>query len=168
MDTEQDDELSVELNASNGICGKLLGYTLMHNGNILRCDTLTASNRMVRTFSRKAIPAGVSQFTVFDSDGRILAERLFFICPQKSDGDSICVTALTENPIPCGKIRIKLETVPEASLSFSAIDAAKMTNGKVGNAMTWMLLSSEVKGYIDNPDYYFESMTQNTVVPQTC
>lgn len=157
MDMEQEDELSANISASAGICGKLLGYTLMHNGNIVRCDTLTASNHLVRTFPRRAVPAGVNQFTVFDTDGRILAERLFFICPPKSDADSICVTALTESPAPCGKVRIKLETAPEASLSFSAMDVATMTNGKVGNALTWMLLSSEVKGYIDNPDYYFES-----------
>jgi hypothetical protein len=36
------------------------------------------------------------------------------------------------------------------------MDAATLTNGKVGNAKTWMLLGSEVKGYIENPDYYFE------------
>jgi hypothetical protein len=37
------------------------------------------------------------------------------------------------------------------------MDNATMVNGKVGNAMTWMLLSSDVKGYIHNPDYYFEA-----------
>ncbi|MCM1311672.1 MAG: hypothetical protein NC206_04510 [Bacteroides sp.] len=157
MDMEQEDEVAAELDMSAGMHGKLLGYTLMHNGNILSCDTLTASGHLRKTFSRQALPAGVSQFTVFDSDGHIQAERLFFVCPPKSVGDSVRVTALTENLAPCGKVRVKLEAVPNASLSFSAMDVATMTNGKVGNAMTWMLLSSEVKGYIDNPDYYFEA-----------
>jgi len=37
------------------------------------------------------------------------------------------------------------------------MDVATMTNGMEGNAKTWMLLSSEVKGYIEHPDYYFEA-----------
>lgn len=32
-----------------------------------------------------------------------------------------------------------------------------MTNGMQGNMNTWMLLSSDVKGYISNVDYYFEA-----------
>ena len=37
------------------------------------------------------------------------------------------------------------------------MDAKTMTNGKQGNMKTWMLLSSEVRGYIRDVDYYFES-----------
>jgi hypothetical protein len=36
------------------------------------------------------------------------------------------------------------------------MDAHTMTNGKQGNMKTWMLLSSEVRGYIPHVDYYFE------------
>ncbi len=32
-----------------------------------------------------------------------------------------------------------------------------MTGGKRGNIYTWILLSSEVKGYIAHPEYYFEA-----------
>ena len=49
---------------------------------------------------------------------------------------------------------------PNSSLSFSAMDAATLTDGKVGNAQTWMLLTSDVRGYIENPDYYFEADDQ--------
>lgn len=157
LDTETEEELSAEITASSGMQGRLLGYTLMHDGNIIKCDTMTASGYIKKTFSRLSLPAGVNQLTVFDSNGQIHAERLFFICPPISQGDSIRVTPLTGEPVPCGVVRLSLETLPDASLSFSAVDAATMTGGKVGNARTWMLLSSEVKGYIDNPDYYFEA-----------
>ena len=32
-----------------------------------------------------------------------------------------------------------------------------MTGGKEGNALTWNLLASEVKGYVSDIGYYFES-----------
>jgi hypothetical protein len=58
---------------------------------------------------------------------------------------------------PCCKVELTLTAQPESSLSFSAMDAATMTGGKEGNIRTWMLLGSELKGYVRDPEYYFES-----------
>ena len=151
------EQMLATLQCSDGICGSMLGYVLMHNGNIYRCDTLTASPLMEIELDRQAMPEGVNQMTVFDSRGAIMAERLFFLCPKPDKGDSILVTAITQRLKPCGKVELELQTKPNANLSFSAIDAKTMTNGKQGNMKTWMLLSSEVRGYIRNVDYYFEA-----------
>ena len=151
------EQMLATLQCSDGICGNLLGYVIMHNGNIYRCDTLTAAPIIEIELDRQAMPEGVNQMTVFDSRGAIMAERLFFICPKPDKGDSIRVTAITQRLKPCGKVELELQTKPNANLSFSAMDAKTMTNGKQGNMKTWMLLSSEVRGYIRNVDYYFEA-----------
>ena len=154
------EQMLATLQCSDGICGSMLGYVIMHDGNIYRCDTLTASPLMEIELDRQAMPEGVNQMTVFDSRGAIMAERLFFLCPKPDKGDSIRVTAITQRLKPCGKVELELQTKPNANLSFSAIDAKTMTNGKQGNMKTWMLLSSEVRGYINNVDYYFEKDDQ--------
>ena len=151
------EQMLATLQCTRGVCGNLLGYVLMHNGNIIRCDTMKATPLIEIELDRKAMPEGVNQLTVFDSWGRIMAERLFFICPKPDKADSIQVTTLTQKLKPCGKVEMELQTIPNANLSFSAIDAHTMTNGKQGNMKTWMLLSSEVRGYIPNVDYYFEA-----------
>ena len=151
------EQMLATLQCTDKMCGNQLGYVLMHNGNIYRCDTLTASPLMEIELDRQAMPEGVNQMTVFDSRGAIMAERLFFLCPKPDKGDSIRVTAITQRLKPCGKVEMELKTRPNANLSFSAIDAQTMTNGKQGNMKTWMLLSSEVRGYIHNVDYYFEA-----------
>ena len=151
------EQMLATLQCTDGICGSMLGYVLMHNGNIHRCDTLTASPLIEIELDRQAMPEGVNQMTVFDSRGAIMAERLFFICPKPDKSDSIQVTAITKRLKPCGKVELELQTKPNANLSFSAMDAKTMTNGKQGNMKTWMLLSSEVRGYIRNVDYYFEA-----------
>ena len=151
------EQMLATLQCSDGICGNLLGYVIMHNGNIFRCDTLTAAPIIEIELDRQAMPEGVNQMTVFDSRGAIMAERLFFLCPKPDKGDSIRVTAITQRLKPCGKVEMELQTKPNANLSFSAMDAKTMTNGKQGNMKTWMLLSSEVRGYIHNVDYYFEA-----------
>ena len=151
------EQMLATLQCTRGVCGNLLGYVLMHNGNIVRCDTITAVPLMEIELDRKTMPEGVNQMTVFDSWGRILAERLFFICPKPDKTDSIRITTITQKLKPCGKVELELQTSPNANLSFSAMDAQTMTNGKQGNMKTWMLLSSEVRGYIHNVDYYFEA-----------
>ena len=151
------EQMLATLQCTKGVCGNLLGYVLMHNGNIVRCDTMTAVPLMEIELERKALPEGVNQMTVFDSWGRIMAERLFFICPKQKREDSIRITTITQKLKPCGKVELELQTKPNANLSFSAMDAQTMTNGKQGNMKTWMLLSSEVRGYIPNVDYYFEA-----------
>ena len=151
------DQMLATLQCTDGICGNMLGYVLMHNGNIIRCDTIKAVPLLEIEMDRQAMPEGVNQLTVFDSWGRIMAERLFFICPKPNKADSIQVTTLTQRLKPCGKVEMELRTRPNANLSFSAMDAQTMTNGKQGNMKTWMLLSSEVRGYIHNVDYYFEA-----------
>ncbi len=151
------EQMLATLQCTDGICGNMLGYVLMHNGNIVRCDTIKAVPLLEIELDRTTMPEGVNQLTVFDSWGRIMAERLFFIRPKPNKADSIRVTALTQRLKPCGKVEMELHTRPNANLSFSAMDAQTMTNGKQGNMKTWMLLSSEVRGYIHNVDYYFEA-----------
>ena len=151
------EQIFVTLQCSDSLCGHLLGYVLMHNGNIHYCDTVTASSLIEIALDRQKQEEGVSQLTVFDSKGEIVAERLFFICPKQNGADSIRIVAKTERLKPCGKVELELQAQPNASLSFSAMDAETMTNGKQGNMKTWMLLSSEIKGYIHNIDYYFEA-----------
>ncbi len=133
------EQMLATLQCTRGVCGNLLGYVIMHNGNIVACDTLIAVPLLEIELDRKTMPEGVNQMTFFDSRGAIMAERLFFICPKPDKADSIQVVAKTERLKPCGKVEMELHTRPNANLSFSAIDANTMTNGKEGNMKTWML-----------------------------
>ena len=161
LDVMDDELLTATVRASENTCGQLLGYVMMHDGNVVAYDTLKAEPQTDVQFYRNSMPDGVSQLTLFNASGRILAERLFFICPQTDDADSIRFSSQNTSVKPCGKIVVNLHTRPNASISFSAMDAATMTNGVEGNAKTWMLLSSEVKGYIEHPGYYLEADDAN-------
>lgn len=159
LDVISDDVLAT-LQCTNGVCGELIGYVLMNNGNIYYCDTLVASPLIELELNRQQMKEGVNQMTVFNSNGQVLADRLFFICPKPSATDSISFAAESVRLKPCGKVSLKVQTLPNAMFSFSAMDAAAMTSEKQGNFKTWLLLSSEVRGYIDHVDYYFQSDDQ--------
>lgn len=157
LNTLDNDEISALIYSTPTLQGRLLGYTIMNNGRTLRADTVYAERAMQLLFDRSQMGAGVNQITFFLSNGYILAERSFFICPPADKADSIRITSPVAFPKPCGKITVDIQAQPNSQLSFSAMDAATMVNGKEGNARTYMLLSSEIKGYIENPGYYFES-----------
>lgn len=157
LNVMKSDEVSALLYSTPALQKQLLGYTLMHDGRIYRADTVYAAPALELVFDRSEMPAGVNQLTVFTADGHIQSERLFFICPSSDDADSIRVTTPVAFPKPCGKIVLDIHAQPNAQLSLSAIDAATMVNGVEGNAKTYMLLSSELKGYISDPGYYFEA-----------
>ncbi len=157
IDMLNSETLSVDINASQSVVGHMLGYVIVNNGNIARCDTLTATAHTLREFDRSKLPAGVSQFTLFNSEGQILAERMFFICPQQTGEERISIKAENSVLRPCGKVQFTLSALPNANLSFSAMDSQGVVNGSTGNMYTWMLLSSELRGYISHPEYYFEA-----------
>ena len=151
------DDMLVSVQCSDSLVGSPLGCVLMHEGNILYCDTMEALPLVEIELDRSRQHPGVSQFTVFDSLGRILAERRFFICPRSSSDDRVLVSSAATRLRPCGKVILDVQSLPNSTISMSAIDAGSMTNGKQGNIRTWLLLSSDVRGYISNVDYYFES-----------
>lgn len=157
LDALKDGYITANISSTPDFEGKMLGYVVTHGGRILVCDTIRAESAMALKFERDGLPEGVNDLVLFDSNGNIHADRLFFIYPQPSAADSIDVYTAAPRLSPCGKVKLNLKARPNASISLSAMDVETMTNGAEGNARTWTLLSSEVKGYIAQPDYYFES-----------
>lgn len=148
--------VTARLMSSSSVQGRLLGYTVMQNGNIVFADTLTAEPTMEISMERASLRVGVHQLTFFDSGGRILAERLFFICPP-AGGNVVQIDTPTDRLTCCGKVELNLKTTPHARLSLSAMDATTLPNGTYGDIRTYMLLGSDVRGYIPNPERYFEA-----------
>jgi len=156
-DLIRDDSLTIDLYASKALQGRNMGYVILNGGSVIRCDTITARRYQRISFLRSRLSAGVSQFTLFDSNGKVLAERLFFILGKGMDGVPVKVTRVREQISPCGKVTFELKTQPNSSLSFSAVDAASLAEGPHFDIRTWMLLCSELTGAVRRPWYYLES-----------
>jgi len=116
------------------------------------------------------LPAGVNDLTLFDSEGQILADRLFFVSPIDSMSPLSPKNPVghitTIDPInpretysPYAPITVSLQ-LPEPGTTFSVAVRDTRTDEPTyddGNIMTSMLLSSELRGFIARPAYYFES-----------
>ena len=155
VDALRDDSLRMDIWATSGISGKELGYALIHSGKVLTSSTFKAQGHQHFSIARSVLPEGVSQVTVFDTEGGALADRFVFRCPEYAD--SLQIQTTTTKLMPCGKVSMDITSTPYTSLSFSAMDASSVVNGRRGDIKTWMLLGSDIRGYIANPEYYFES-----------
>lgn len=138
----------------------LLGWTLLHEGNVLHFDTvrLSSTSDTEQVIPRNTLPAGVNQLTLFDREGRILAERLFFIHPV--DGkDMEHISVISPDTIrPYGKMDFRFQAQPGRTFSFAVTDAQQRVESvDRGNVASWLLLSSDLKGFIRNPEHYLQS-----------
>ena len=133
-----------------------LALVLLSGGNVDATDIIGAGEQTARRrFARSDMAPGVSQLSLIGHDGRIVAERMVFVYPHGGI-DTIHVTA-TGSLSPCGKFRLEARTRPGAEFSLSVRDAATDVNGTCGDAATWLLLSSDLRGYVHDPGYYLES-----------
>lgn len=149
-----------------------LGLTVMHEGKVEFFQTLEqaqTSEGAVRFDAATAAP-GVHQVTVFDADGRVWADRLFFITAPTLARPTLSVSGAKEQyaPYEQAEITIRNEKSDEQSemndsqrstfISLSVRDASTQDYlYDSGNIMTEMLLASEIKGFVPSPEYFFEA-----------
>ena len=138
---------------------RLLGYTLTHHGKCALIDTLTMRERTFsRTIPTHTLPTGVYQFALFDAGGTLYATRMFFVNNGMAAAP-VTVTTDKRSYKPFEQVKLRLQVHEEGNhhLSLAVRDAADYGTGATDDLRSYMLLSSELKGYIENPSYYFEA-----------
>lgn len=133
-----------------------LALVLMSGGNVDAADILQPSERVARRrFARADMAPGVSQLALIQPDGQIVAERMVFVNPgQASDS----ITFKAEGTLsPYGKLTLEAQTEPGVTFSMAVRDRQTEINGPSGNAATWLLMASDLRGYISHPEYYLEA-----------
>ncbi len=103
--------------------------------------------------------SGILQITFFNKDGVPLAERLCFvnnkeyIQPAELVGDTVNFSARSKN-----RFSVVMKDTVKASFSVSVIDPEySRLPVREENIFTGLLLTSDLKGFINNPAYYFSA-----------
>ena len=108
------------------------------------------------------LPAGVADVTVFTKEGRIVADRLFFVSHPQATADTISLAAPlkhTYQPYEPINLQLQLPRGTEGSTFSIAVRDARTDEPSFydGNVMTDLLLSSELRGFVAYPAHYFEA-----------
>ena len=107
-----------------------------------------------------SLPTGVNQLTLFDSKGRIHADRLFFVNHHDHDKPLLDISGIRPQYEPFDSIvlHLQLADTARAEVSLAVRDRVTEETGyDNGTILTEMLLASELKGFVENPGYYFEA-----------
>ena len=107
-------------------------------------------------------PAGIGVFTLFDYHGTEQCERLVFL--KKDNSLNIQIKTDKAQYTPGEKVEVKIETTDRqgkpvpSKLSLSVVDdqLISFADDKQNNILSYMLLSSEVRGEIQEPSFYFD------------
>lgn len=114
------------------------------------------------TLRENIFPAGIAQFTLFTSNKQPLAERVIFLNSNKQ----LHVTISTNKPhyLPREKVLMTITTKDEhgqpipSNFSLSVVDDKLWTlaDDRQDNILSWLLMSSELHGQIEEPSFYFK------------
>ena len=146
-----------------GCPDELLGLMLISRGSVTYFDTVSVKGGAAAfVIQKEKLPTGVHQLTLFNAKGQIFAQRHLFVNNGVEAG-SIAISATATNPDAFAPITLNVQTAGTdgaplpATISIAVRDNQDLGTAYGDNLLTNMLLSSELKGYIHNPEYYFES-----------
>lgn len=116
---------------------------------------------------KSRFPSGIAQFTLFSQEGEPLNERIIFI--NNPDQLKIDVSsAATTSPREKVKLDFTAQNKEKApamgSFSVSVTDETKVpvNEDKESTILSDLLLTSDIKGYVEQPGYYFAHNNEQT------
>ena len=164
----QGDDFVFKVRAQGVAASKELGLTVMHEGMLKHFEEIkpaeTATQIHFTPSSIAGSSPGVHQVTVFDAEGRVWADRLFFVTAPDFTKPSLTIEGVKQqyNPFEHVELMVSSPSLQEkaggGALSLSIRDAATQDyTYDSGSILTEMLLASEIKGFVPQPGYFFES-----------
>ena len=106
------------------------------------------------------LPTGVIQLTVFNAQGRIYADRLVFVRQPGFQPQNITFSGLKSKYQPYEEVNLSLQcpSAESGGVSLAVRDAGHSDyTFDTGNILTEMLLSSQIRGFVEHPEHFFEA-----------
>ncbi len=147
---------SVERSPNSDRYNKVIILLSMHQQLLFSANVnLSAKTFVTAGLPTDKFPSGVLRVTVMDMDRHPLAERVVFVNNQDYLADAdISLDTLNLDKRGKNVVEIGWTDTTNASLSLAVTDG--LYDSSV-NIISGLLLSSEIKGYIHEPAYYFSS-----------
>lgn len=145
-------------------------YIIARHAGIICYAAQTTLQALVYSASipKTKFPTGILQITLLAADGTPLSERLAFI--NRHDEMKLGLSTAKTAYVSREKVSLKLnaknqQTPAAANLSVAVIDETKVPydEQKESTILNYLLLTSDLKGYIEKPNYYFTGENDKTI-----
>ena len=140
-----------------------LGISVTCRGELIHFEKVKGQDSVSTDINAADWPIGVCRITLYNKKGEILSSRSFFHNNTAFTPPSIEIfpDSLNRSPFSLEVLRMRLTGQDGNPLKdrfcLSVRDAADYGTGSGDNLLSNLLLSSDLRGYIHNPDYYMES-----------
>ncbi|WP_234735383.1 hypothetical protein [Tellurirhabdus bombi] len=104
---------------------------------------------------KKALGEGISQLTIFNGNGQPVGERLWFRRPDKPL--QLDVKPDKQQYTTRSKVSLDITATATSELSVSVYRLDSLQLGESNSILSYLLLSSDLRGTIESPDYYVRS-----------
>ncbi|TSD67050.1 TonB-dependent receptor [Inquilinus sp. KBS0705] len=126
-----------------------------------------ASKFFAAVIPKSKFPSGIVQFTLFSSAGEPLNERLVFV--QNPDGLKMGINTAKTYQIR-QKVKLDVNAADKdgkpvvGNFSVAVTDESKVPLDETSEStiLSNLLLTSDLKGYIEKPNYYFTTVNDST------
>ena len=165
-DNYKSDSLRLSVDRNVESTGYRLGVTvtcrgkLIHHSQFIMADSITHYDHIINT---DGWPLGVCHLVLYSGAGNILSSRNLFHYNMSFTPPSITIDTLRTDFSPFSKVQMSLKLQDRNGVPFRDRIALSVRDSKEygtiysDNLMTNLLLSSDLKGFIYHPEYYFES-----------
>ncbi len=140
---------------------EVISLIAQSRGAICFAGKSNAGSKSFNTIIPKSkFPTGIVQFTLFNSSGEPLNERLVFI--KNHDELKLNIAADKQEYAPRQKVKIELNTKNKnsepvvGSFSVAVTNESQMpADENESSILSGLLLTTDIRGYIEQPGYYF-------------
>ena len=144
----------------NGTDVKLpLSLKIHKDGQVLAEQNIDKFPVKDLAFDRSSFPAGITHFTLTTNDNKPLCERLVFKAPEKTINISFPIEQTTYNKRDSINLPIQISNLNSNQLALyniSVIDENFYHSYISNDAVSELLLTSELPGFIGNAVYYLQ------------
>lgn len=138
-------------------------YAILHcRGNIIDVRPVRGETRGI--VHSRLLPEGISQLVLMDGDCNVYSQRIFFHKLKRRPALIVRPSKSSYTARELVELEIGFEDAYadklSGSFSLTVTDDQKVTQDSLeNNILSDLLLTSDLKGYIDNPAYYFNDTT---------
>ena len=138
-----------------------LSLLMQCRGQLLNLIPINARHKKGK-ITISSLPEGIIQAVLVDSSFKVYSERLFFIRPGKQTNVDIRTDKETFGPREKINLRLLLDSnATRGSFSMAVVkDSGLDTTSYNDNIHSNLLMTSDLKGYIEEPGYYFSDTTE--------
>jgi TonB-dependent SusC/RagA subfamily outer membrane receptor len=170
--TDSVGKYTISINSNKAYCQENRDkpiYILIYEGGLAATIVSKLDSTLIKfDVQKRHLHSGVMQVTLFSENSEPLSERLVFV--QNPDQVNLTVNTDKTSYSKREKVQLsihaanRLDSAVSGHFSVSVIDESKVPidENDEHTILNYLLLTSDLKGYIEQPNYYFTDVNDKT------